>query len=59
MTIRIPKSIVSELGCYNCAGRNTMSMFERSAEFGDTRRATVSTADAYDGGIALLLNFRP
>jgi hypothetical protein len=59
MTIRIAEHIIGELGRYNRASGDTMSMFQCPAEFGDTRRATVSTSDAHDGSVSLMLNFRP
>jgi len=59
MTIGIAEYIVGKFGRHNRAGGNAMGMFERSAEFGDTRRATVSTADAHDGGVPFFFNFRP
>ena len=59
MAIGIPEHIISKLGGYYRTGGYAVRVFQRSAEFGDTRRTAVSTAYADDRGIAFCLNFLP
>ena len=59
VTLGVPRNIICKLGRYNRTGRHAVGMFQRSAEFGDTRRTAVSATHANNGSVPLFPDFRP
>jgi hypothetical protein len=59
MAFRIPGHIIGKLGGYDRTCWHSVCMFQRSAEFGDTRRTAVSASNTDNGSVASFLNFCP
>ena len=59
VTLAVALDVVRKAGRDDGGGGDAVVTLQRPGKFGDTRRATVSTAHADDCGVAVLLDFRP
>jgi hypothetical protein len=59
MAAAIALDIVRKTGGNDRGCRNIVVVLQGTGKFGDTRRASISAADAEDSGVTIFLDFSP